>query len=90
MTSFSTQQLPANSSAVHSATLWRGIKSGRYSKPIELGPQIRRFLRSELKADIDRAVAERDQKAVKRGAAFAHEKPQKQRGKRSADSRAPT
>ena len=45
---------------INPATLWRGIKAGRYSKPIKIGPQSVRWRRSELQADIARMIAERD------------------------------
>ena len=41
-------------------TLWRGVKSGRYSKPVNVGENTVRFQRSKLQADIDRLAAERD------------------------------
>jgi predicted DNA-binding transcriptional regulator AlpA len=40
--------------------LWRGIKAGRYSRPIKIGPRSARWRRSELEADINRMIAERD------------------------------
>jgi predicted DNA-binding transcriptional regulator AlpA len=48
------------SKPIHPATLWRGVKSGRYSPPVSIGPQIVRWKRSELAADIERMAAERD------------------------------
>ena len=45
---------------INPATLYRGVKAGRYSKPIKLGPILARWRRSELQADIDRMIAERD------------------------------
>jgi predicted DNA-binding transcriptional regulator AlpA len=45
------------------ATLWRGVKAGRYSKPIKISKQAVRWRRSELQADIDRMIAERDSAA---------------------------
>jgi predicted DNA-binding transcriptional regulator AlpA len=50
------------SKPINPATLWRGIKAGRYSAPIKIGPQSRRWRRSDLQGDIDRMVAERDAK----------------------------
>jgi predicted DNA-binding transcriptional regulator AlpA len=49
---------------INPATLWRGTKSGRYSKPIKIGSQAVRWRRSELQADIDRMIAERDGQAA--------------------------
>jgi predicted DNA-binding transcriptional regulator AlpA len=48
------------SKPIHPATLWRGVKSGRYSSPVSIGPQIVRWKRSELAADIERMAAARD------------------------------
>jgi predicted DNA-binding transcriptional regulator AlpA len=45
---------------INPATLWRGVKAGRYSRPIKIGPQAVRWRRSELQSDIDRMIAERD------------------------------
>jgi predicted DNA-binding transcriptional regulator AlpA len=45
---------------INPATLWRGVKAGRYSRPIKIGPQSVRWRRSELAADIERMIAERD------------------------------
>jgi predicted DNA-binding transcriptional regulator AlpA len=45
---------------INPATLWRGVKKGRYSKPIRISDQAVRWRRSELQDDIDRMVAERD------------------------------
>jgi predicted DNA-binding transcriptional regulator AlpA len=49
---------------IHPATLWRGVKSGRYSKPIKISPQLTRWRRSELQADVERAIAARERKAA--------------------------
>jgi predicted DNA-binding transcriptional regulator AlpA len=48
---------------INPATLWRGVKAGRYSRPIKIGPQSVRWRRSELQADLDRMIAERDSAA---------------------------
>ena len=45
---------------IHKATLRRGVKDGRYSKPIKVGKNINRWRRRELAADVERMVAERD------------------------------
>jgi predicted DNA-binding transcriptional regulator AlpA len=45
---------------INPATLWRGVKKGRYSKPIKISDQAVRWRRSDLQADIARMVAERD------------------------------
>ncbi len=51
------------SKPINPATLWRGVKAGRFPKPIKIGPQSVRWRRSELKAAIDRMIAERDSAA---------------------------
>jgi predicted DNA-binding transcriptional regulator AlpA len=48
------------SKPINPATLWRGVKAGRFSKPIKIGVQAVRWRRSELAADIERMAAERD------------------------------
>jgi predicted DNA-binding transcriptional regulator AlpA len=45
---------------INPATLWRGVKAGRFAKPIKIGVQAVRWRRSELAADIARMAAERD------------------------------
>ena len=45
---------------INPATLWRGVKAGRYSKPIKISAQAVRWRRRELAADIERMAAERD------------------------------
>ena len=45
---------------INPATLWRGVKAGRFSRPIKIGVQAVRWRRSELAADIDRMAAERN------------------------------
>lgn len=42
------------------ATLWRGVRDGRYARPIHVGPQIVRWVLSDLRRDRARMVAERD------------------------------
>jgi predicted DNA-binding transcriptional regulator AlpA len=49
---------------INPATLWRGVKAGRYAKPIKIGPQSVRWRRAELAADIERMAAERDTAAA--------------------------
>jgi predicted DNA-binding transcriptional regulator AlpA len=34
---------------IHASTLWRGVKAGRYPKPILTGPNMRRWLPSECR-----------------------------------------
>lgn len=38
---------------------WRGVKEGRFPKPIKLGPRTSAWLGSDIKALIDRLAAER-------------------------------
>jgi predicted DNA-binding transcriptional regulator AlpA len=45
---------------INPATLWRGVRAGRFSKPIKISAQAVRWRRSELEADIERLTAERD------------------------------
>jgi hypothetical protein len=51
---------------IHSATLRRGVKAGRFSPPVKIGPEKQgggiRWLRSELLNDIQRLMAKRDRK----------------------------
>ena len=49
---------------IHPATLYRGVKDGRYSKPIQISRQAVRWKRSELLRDTARMTAERDQNAA--------------------------
>lgn len=48
---------------IHRATLWRGVKAGRYPAPLKIGPAMNRWRVSELQGVIERAAAERDQAA---------------------------
>jgi hypothetical protein len=45
---------------IHPATLRRGVDAGRYSKPIRVSPNAKRWRRRELRADVERMAAERD------------------------------
>lgn len=45
---------------IHRSTLWRGIKAGRFPKPLKIGPGTNRWRVGELVAVLDRAAAERD------------------------------
>jgi predicted DNA-binding transcriptional regulator AlpA len=53
-------QFIGGSRPINPATLWRGVKSGRFSKPIKIGAQAVRWRRCELAADIERMAAERE------------------------------
>ena len=46
------------------STLWRGVKAGRFSKPIKIGVQSVRWRRGDLLADIERMNADRDSDAA--------------------------
>jgi predicted DNA-binding transcriptional regulator AlpA len=35
---------------IDQSTLWRGIKTGRFPKPIRIGPQVRRWSRQDCEA----------------------------------------
>src|SRR5215475_11683004 len=50
-------------SPIDPSSLYRGIKAGRYSKPIRVGAQSVRWIRGELRSDIERMKAERDSAA---------------------------
>jgi predicted DNA-binding transcriptional regulator AlpA len=41
------------------ATYWRGVKSGRFPKPIKFGPYIARLSRAECREYVARLKAER-------------------------------
>jgi predicted DNA-binding transcriptional regulator AlpA len=42
---------------IHPSTLWRGIRQGRYLQPIHIGPQVRRWSRSDCETAL-RAMVE--------------------------------
>jgi prophage regulatory protein len=44
---------------VSKATIWRGVKDGRFPRPIKLGPYICRWSRAEAQAHLERLMAER-------------------------------
>jgi predicted DNA-binding transcriptional regulator AlpA len=44
---------------LHGATLYRGIRKGRYPAPIKIGPNTSRWLRSECTAALERMIAGR-------------------------------
>lgn len=48
-------------SPIHRSTLWRGIKAGRYCKPLKVGPNINRWRRLELVACLQKAAAARNE-----------------------------
>jgi predicted DNA-binding transcriptional regulator AlpA len=44
---------------VSKATVWRGVRDGRFPKPIKLGPYISRWLRREARQHLDKLMTER-------------------------------
>jgi prophage regulatory protein len=44
---------------VSKATIWRGVRNGRFPKPIKLGPYISRWSRCEAQAHLEKLMAER-------------------------------
>jgi predicted DNA-binding transcriptional regulator AlpA len=49
---------------INAATLWRGVRAGRFAQPIKIGVKSVRWRRSELQADLDRMAALRDSAAA--------------------------
>lgn len=47
-------------SPIDQATLYRGMKTGRYPRPILVGLKSKRWIKSECKAALDLIIAERD------------------------------
>jgi hypothetical protein len=45
---------------IHPATLWRGIKAGRYARPFKVAPNVNRWLRCENEAARQALIAARD------------------------------
>ena len=41
---------------INPATLYRGVRKGRYPKPVKIGPGSSRWLRSECELDLDRLI----------------------------------
>jgi predicted DNA-binding transcriptional regulator AlpA len=48
------QVIGGNGAPINPATLWRGIKAGRYPKPIMVSPNVARWSRAELEAALRR------------------------------------
>jgi predicted DNA-binding transcriptional regulator AlpA len=44
---------------INAATLYRGVRLGRYPAPIKVGPNASRWLRSELEAALQSMIARR-------------------------------
>lgn len=49
---------------IGTATLWRGIKSGRFPAPLKIAPQVRRWKRSELLETLRKFEVARDGEAA--------------------------
>jgi predicted DNA-binding transcriptional regulator AlpA len=47
------------SKPLHRATLWRGVRDGRYPAPIKLSPRMCRWIRQECEAARDKMIAAR-------------------------------
>ena len=47
------------SKPINRVTLYRGIQSGRYPRPVKSGPNTSRWLKSELQSAIDSAIKAR-------------------------------
>ncbi|HXC56665.1 MAG TPA: AlpA family phage regulatory protein [Rhizomicrobium sp.] len=55
--------LGGKAAPLHQSTLYRGIASGRYPKPIKIGPKTNRWSRSEIKSVLRAMAEKRDQAA---------------------------
>ena len=53
-------------SPLNPATLYRGIKSGKYPKPVKIGEGTSRWVRAECEAALRKMIVERDSPAVSR------------------------
>jgi predicted DNA-binding transcriptional regulator AlpA len=51
--------LIGGSKPIHPATLYRGVRKGRYPKPIHIGPGSSRWLRTEIEAVLKAMIAGR-------------------------------
>jgi hypothetical protein len=45
---------------INAATLYRGVQTGRYPKPIKVGANSSRWIKSECAATLAKIIAERD------------------------------
>jgi hypothetical protein len=52
------------SEPINAATLWRGIRDGRFARPIKIGRQKVRWRRHDLQADLDRMAAQRAERTA--------------------------
>jgi predicted DNA-binding transcriptional regulator AlpA len=53
-----------SNSPLNPATLYRGIKSGKYPAPVKIGQGTSRWVRGECEAALRKMIAERDAKAA--------------------------
>jgi predicted DNA-binding transcriptional regulator AlpA len=53
---------------INPVTLYRGMEAGRYPKPIRVGPNSTRWLRSECEAALKKMIEARDSEAEPEGA----------------------
>ena len=53
-----------SNSPLNPATLYRGIKVGKYPPPLKVGPGTSRWIRSECEKALRKMIAERDQEAA--------------------------
>ena len=44
---------------ISESSLWRGVKSGKYPKPVKVSTFVRRWSRAELRACVEKILAER-------------------------------
>jgi prophage regulatory protein len=51
-------RLLGGSRPINPSSLWRWIKAGRFPKPIAVGPQVRRWRRSDVEATLQRKLEE--------------------------------
>jgi hypothetical protein len=49
---------------INAATLYRGMQTGRYPKPIKVGANSSRWIKSECAAALSKIIAARDSKAA--------------------------
>ena len=47
-------QFIGGSRPINPATLWRGVKAGRFSQPIKIGTKSVRWRKRQLQADLER------------------------------------
>ena len=50
---------------IHSSTLYRGIAAGRYPRPVRIGPNTARWLKSECQKAVQALIEARDDELAK-------------------------